>query len=215
VKRHLVAVAAGLVLGNIPSADVAAKLARGSGLDLRDVGSSNPGAMNAAKTLGSGWGAAVLVADVGKGVFAAAVGRRAAGSLGANLASTAAVIGHCYPVGRSGGKGVSTSIGQVIGTFPAYLPLDVAVGLATAALPRWTQRTWAATAATAAVWVSSATVAYRRGWSTGIDSPAPLSLPITAALSSAVIAKRFLDTPLIDGKPQDDERVGGPDQEAK
>ena len=215
MKRHLVAVAAGLVLGNTPSADVATKLSRESGPGLRDVGSSNPGALNAAKTLGSGWGAAVLVADVGKGVLAAAVGRRAAGSLGANLASTAAVIGHCYPVGRSGDKGVSTSIGQVIGTFPVYLPLDVVVGLATAALPRWTQRTWAATAAASAVWVTSATVAYRRGWSTGIDSPASLSLPITAALSSAVVAKRFLDTPLIDGKPDDDERVGGSDQEAK
>jgi glycerol-3-phosphate acyltransferase PlsY len=215
VKRFLVAVAAGLALGNIPSADMAAKLASESGPDLRDVGSSNPGALNAGKTLGSRWGAAVLVADVGKGVLAAAVGRRVAGSVGANLASTAAVVGHCYPVGRSGGKGVSTSIGQVIGTFPVYLPLDVAVGLATAALPRWTQRTWAATVAASAVWVTSATVAYRRGWSTGIDSAAPLSLPVTAALSSAVIAKRFRDTPLTDGKPQDDERVGGSEQEAK
>lgn len=215
MKRFFVAVAAGLALGNIPSADVAAKLASESGPDLRNIGSSNPGALNAGKTLGSRWGAAVLVADVGKGAVAAAVGRGFAGSTGANLASTAAVVGHCYPVGRTGGKGVSTSIGQVIGTFPVYLPLDVAVGLATAAIPRWTQRTWAATATASAVWVTSASLAYRRGWSTGIDSPAPLSLPIAAALSSAVIAKRFLDTPLIDGKPQDDERVGGSDQEAQ
>ncbi|MCQ3808260.1 MAG: glycerol-3-phosphate acyltransferase [Acidimicrobiaceae bacterium] len=84
---------------------------------------------------GGSWGAAVSVADIAKGVAAARLGRALAGSAGTNLASTAAVGGHCFPLGRTGGKGVATSIGQVIDTFPFYLPLDVAVALATSALP--------------------------------------------------------------------------------
>ena len=68
------------------------------------------------------------------------------GDAGANLASTAAVVGgHCFPLGRTGGKGVATSIGQVIGTFPVYLPLDAAVALATSALLPLKQRTRTAT----------------------------------------------------------------------
>ncbi|MCQ3808613.1 MAG: glycerol-3-phosphate acyltransferase [Acidimicrobiia bacterium] len=65
----------------------------------------------------------------------ARLSRALAGPAGTNLASTAAVGGHCIPLGLTGGKGVATSIGQVIGTFPIYLPLDAAVALATSALP--------------------------------------------------------------------------------
>lgn len=201
------AAVAGYALGTIPSADLAARAATKGEADLRTRGSANPGAMNAGQTLGPTWGVAVLLGDVGKGWVAAAVGRQLAGTWGANLAASAAVAGHCYPPGRSGGKGVSTSIGQVIGTFPYYLPLDIAVGLATAALPKWTQRTWAATAVASTTWIGSSIVAYRRGWPTGAVGPATAALPIGALLSSAIITKRFLDTPLVDGKPRDDDGV--------
>lgn len=211
--RTLVAAAVGYGLGTIPSADLAAQWASAGSTNLRDTGSANPGALNATKTLGKKWGAAVFGADVAKGVAAAAVGRAIAGPLGANLASSAAVCGHCYPPGRSGGKGVSTSIGQVIGTFPVYLPLDIAVGAAAASLPKWTQRTWAATAIASATWVGSSLVAYRRGWPTGVDARAPASLPLAALASSVIIAKRFLDTPLVDGKPRDDDGVHGEETE--
>jgi glycerol-3-phosphate acyltransferase PlsY len=199
--------AAGYLFGTIASADLAASRASKGQTDLRDNGSANPGALNAGLTLGKKWGAAVMVADVAKGVAAASVGRALAGPVGANLAATAAVGGHCYPIGRTGGKGVSTSIGQVIGTFPVYLPLDLAVGIATAAVPRWTQRTWAATAVASATWVGSSLFAYRRGWATGIDGRATAALPLASLASSLVIAKRFLDTPLVDGKPRDGDRV--------
>jgi len=202
----LVGVAAGYALGSIPSADIANRFSRAADdSDLRTVGSHNPGALNAARSLGKGWGAAVFVTDVAKGVAAAAVARRISGSNAANLACTAAVVAHCHPAsGRTGGKGVATSIGQVLGTFPRYLPLDAAVAAGAAALPRWTQRTWAGTAVASMVWVASATAAWSRGWSTGIDERAPIGLPVAAAISSAVIARRFLQTPLVDGQP-----VGG------
>lgn len=201
VAPSVAALALGYVFGALPSADIASSLASTNTTDLRHSGSANPGALNAGMTLGKKWGAVVLVADVAKGVGASAVGRALVGANGANIAATAAVAGHCYPPGRTGGKGVSTSIGQVIGTFPIFLPLDMAVAAVTVALPKWTQRTWAATASASIAWVSTAVLTYRKAWSTGLDAPAPRSLPIAAAISSAIIAKRFLDTPLVDGKP--------------
>ena len=99
----MAAASVGYLLGMIPSADIAARISRRS--DLRATGTGNPGGMNAVHMLGKSWGAAVTVADIGKGVAAARLGRALAGDAGANLASTAAVGGHCYPLGRTGGKG--------------------------------------------------------------------------------------------------------------
>ena len=142
--RLLAPASGGYLLGMIPSAEIAARLAGRP--DLRASGTGNPGALNAGHVLGKSWGAAVSVADIAKGVAAARLGGALAGPAGANLASTAAVGGHCFPLGRTGGKGVATSIGQVIGTFPVYLPLDAAVAFATSGLPP-KQRTRSATTA--------------------------------------------------------------------
>src|SRR6266480_170703 len=82
---------AGYALGGLPSADVATRLATGGGTDLRSAGSGNPGAVNAMKVLGGGWGAAVLAADIAKGALACAVGRAVAGGAGSHLGGTSAV----------------------------------------------------------------------------------------------------------------------------
>lgn len=68
------------------------------GPDLRTSGSGNPGGANAAKVLGKRWGYSVMAADIAKGAVASAAGRRVAGDVGAHVAATAAVAGHCYPV---------------------------------------------------------------------------------------------------------------------
>lgn len=179
----------GYVAGNLPSADLAARAAGGA--DLRTAGTHNPGAMNAAHVLGRKWGLAVSAADIGKGAVAARVGRRLAGPLGANVAATMAVVGHCFPVGRRGGKGVATSIGQVGATFPAYLPLDIGVAAATSALPFLRQRTRVATSVASTIWVGCATLAWRRRFSNpgGVEPTA--ALPLAALASSLVIAARF------------------------
>jgi glycerol-3-phosphate acyltransferase PlsY len=143
----------------------------------------------------------VSAADVGKGVAAASVGRLLAGPDGANLAAAAAVVGHCHPVGRSGGKGVATSVGQVLGTFPRYLPVDIGVAALTATAPGVKQRSFVATAVASTTWVVGSVVAWRRGWPTGTDDPAPGSLPLAAAASSAVIARRFAVGGGGDGSP--------------
>ncbi|MDW3220037.1 MAG: glycerol-3-phosphate acyltransferase [Acidimicrobiales bacterium] len=179
---------AGYALGTLPSADIAARL---NGVDLRAEGTGNPGAMNASHVLGTSWGVAVTVGDGGKGVAAARVGAALAGSAGANAAASAAVAGHCFPPGRTGGKGVATSIGQVLGTFPAYLPVDVTVGYLTTKLPVGRHRTRAATSVASAMWIGAATVAWRRGWRGPGGSPASVALPLGALASTVVIAARF------------------------
>ena len=187
--RLLAAALVGVAAGNFPAADAAARAAGGA--DLRREGTRNPGAMNATHVLGRKWGAAVFALDVGKGTLAARLGHRLAGPAGANAAASAAVVGHCFPVGRGGGKGVATSIGQVLGTFPAYLPVDIGVAFATAVVPFLRQRTRMATAVASATWVGGATLAWRRQLRTcgGVEPTA--ALPLAALVSSAVIAVRF------------------------
>ena len=186
------AAAAGYAAGLVPSADVAARLASGGQVDLREHGSGNPGGANAAAVLGPRWGYAVMAADIAKGAIAARVGRRIAGDTGQHVAAVAAVVGHCYPVTKQfrGGKGVGCSVGQCLATLPAYLPIDLAVATAVAAGP-WRQRAFTATAVSSAVWVTAATLWWRRGWPNAWGGTPTVGLPLAAAASSAVIFQRF------------------------
>lgn len=187
--RWAAAAAIGYIAGNLPSADIATRAAGGG--DLRAEGTHNPGAMNASHVLGRKWGIAVSALDVGKGAAAARAGARVGGPAGANLAATAAVVGHCFPIGRPGGKGVATSIGQVIGTFPAYLPIDVGVAVGISALPALKQRTRAATTIASVTWIGCATFAWRRRFRNPGGVEPTGALPLAAFASSIVIAARF------------------------
>ena len=187
------AAAIGYLLGTVPSADIAAKVALGRSADLRSAGTGNPGAANAAKVLGARWGAAVMFADVAKGAVASAAGRRTAGDAGAHVAGAAAVAGHCWPVwtGFRGGKGVATSVGQCLMTFPAYVPVDMGVAVATALSPRWKARARAATTVASCTWVATATIWAWRGWPNLWGPPVSPALPVAAATTSAMVLYRF------------------------
>ena len=186
------AAAAGYAAGLVPSADLAARLASGGHVDLREHGSGNPGGANAAAVLGARWGYAVMVADIAKGAVAARIGRRITGDTGQHVAAVAAVVGHCYPVTKQfrGGKGVGCSVGQCLATLPAYLPVDLAVATVVAAGP-WKQRAFAATAVSSVAWVAAATLWWRRGWPNAWGGTPTGGLPLAAAASSAVIFQRF------------------------
>ena len=180
------------LLGTVSTADIVTR--RMAGNDLRTQGSGNPGAANAMKVLGAKAGLVVMAGDISKGVGACAIGGALAGPTGAHLAGTAAVAGHCYPVwnGFRGGKGVATSVGQCLATFPAYFPIDVGVAAATAAVPAWKQRAFAATLTSSAFWVVGGVVWWIGGWR-NLWGPKPSAmLPISALLSSAIIAERFV-----------------------
>jgi glycerol-3-phosphate acyltransferase PlsY len=188
----LAAAAIGYLMGTIPSADIASKAASGGAVDLRAAGSGNPGAANAMKVLGTRWGLAVMAADVAKGAAACRAGRRVGGGAGSHVAGTAAVIGHCFPIwtGFRGGKGVAAGAGQCLATFPAFLPVDLAVAGLTST-GRWRERAFGATAVASLAWVAGALLWWRRDLP-NLWGPRPTAgLVLAAAASSAVICYRF------------------------
>lgn len=189
--RLMAAVSCGYVAGTLPSSRIAVAVADRGDLDLAVDGTGNPGGMNTSHLLGKKWGAAVTFSDMAKAVAAARFGRRLAGDVGANLAASAAVIGHCYPPGRKGGKGIATSIGQVAATFPIYMPVDVAVGVGSAALPWFRQRTRMAAAAASATWVGFSVLWWRKQLPNPGGVEPGVALPAAALVSSLVIAQRF------------------------
>lgn len=192
--RVAAAVGLGYLLGTFPTADLIARRVSGGTIDLRRTGTGNPGSANALGVLGPRAGAAVLLGDVGKGALACGLGAAVAGPAGAHVAGTAAVGGHCYPVwsGFAGGKGVATSVGQCLATFPAYFAIDAAVAIGTSVIPGWKRRAFAAIDVSSACWVIGAIVWWRRGWSNGWGPAPTVLLPLSAAVSSAMILQRFL-----------------------
>jgi glycerol-3-phosphate acyltransferase PlsY len=197
--RTGVAALAGYLAGTFPTADVvslyAAKRDGISLVDLRQAGTGNPGALNAAKTLGWKWGAVVLAGDAVKGALASAAGRVLAGDSGGYAAGSGAVVGHCAPVwsGFRGGKGLATSAGTSLVCFPAYMPIDVGLAAATLALSKG--RAGTATYVASAVFIA-ASVYWWRAKKGNLWGPKPTAgLPLYAIASSAIIAYRFLTAP--------------------
>lgn len=105
----------GYLLGMFPTAVL---VARAKGVDVTSEGSGNPGASNVARLLGWKWGAMVMAADFAKGALAAGLGMAAGGRAGAYFVGAAAVIGHTFPLGRKGGKGVAAAGGMLVVLFP-------------------------------------------------------------------------------------------------
>ena len=190
----LSAAALGYLLGTFPTADLVARRVSSGTIDLRAQGSGNPGAANALKVLGKKAGATVMVGDISKGALASSIGGLVAGPAGAHIAGTASVFGHCFPVwnGFRGGKGVAAGIGQCLATFPAYLPIDLAIAGAVAATPALKQRSFTAAMISSSAWVVGALVWWRKGhgnlWG---PKPGP-GLAADATLSSAAIAYKFV-----------------------
>ena len=116
----------------------AALLARSRHVDLRGLGSGNPGATNVGRVLGVRWGVLVALLDVAKG-FVPALGFSLAGQDAGLVAGAAAVVGHVsspFLRGR-GGKGVAAAFGAVLGVAPFWaVALLVAFGVVVA-LSRW------------------------------------------------------------------------------
>lgn len=125
--RAVALIVGSYVLGSISPAYLLARTLKG--IDLRDVGSRNLGARNAARTLGRPAGVLVWLLDMAKGAAAVIVSTRLGAPLPLAVASgAAAVFGHNWPIfhGFRGGRGASTVMGA---TF-ALLPVEMAAGLA-------------------------------------------------------------------------------------
>jgi glycerol-3-phosphate acyltransferase PlsY len=191
--RFVTAFTLGYLLGTVPSADAVTRLVTGRRVDLREAGSRNPGGLNVFRLFGRTPGRAVIVADIAKGFAACACGNAVAGSSGAHVAGTAAVFGHCYPVwkGFHGGKGVATSFGQCLYTFPAFAPVDLALGIGVARIPRLPRPGVVAAAVPSAAWLLASIVWWRRRLPNSWGPPATVALPLANAATVLVIASRF------------------------
>lgn len=125
---------AAYALGSIPFGLLIARL---RGVDILSVGSGNIGATNVGRALGGKWFAVVFILDTFKGIIPTLVARHfylvPAHGLDPQLiwfiAGAGAVLGHCTSpfVGFKGGKGVSTSLGAIIGASPIAAALCLSV----------------------------------------------------------------------------------------
>lgn len=136
---NAVAVLAAALCGYLVGAvSPAALLARSRHIDLRALGSGNPGATNVGRVLGVRWGVTVALLDVVKGFLPAVAFGLAGEGLGL-VAGAAAVVGHVsspFLRGR-GGKGVATAFGAILGVAPGWGLALLAVFVAVVGLTRW------------------------------------------------------------------------------
>ena len=119
------------VIGATPFGPI---LARFRGVNLREHGSGNVGATNVGRTLGRRWGMLCFGLDVLKGLAPVLLARLLGPAVTAGQAPSllgqfawlavgfGAILGHVmsFWLGFRGGKGVATSLGVVLGTFPYF-----------------------------------------------------------------------------------------------
>ncbi len=119
VLQVFLALLLGYLIGSLPSAFLIGKL---KGKNIFTVGSGNMGAMNTARNLGYGFGALVLLLDLGKGALTTYLGLNLfpTDTLPALIAGAAAVLGHAWSVyiGFKGGKGLATTLGVSLPLYP-------------------------------------------------------------------------------------------------
>ena len=108
---------------------MALAVSRARGVDIRQVGSGNPGASNVLRAVGKGPAVLVYLVDLAKGFVPALVGLLVWSPYVGAAAGLAAVLGHCYPVYHRfrGGKGVATAGGAVLAVAPPVMVAMVIV----------------------------------------------------------------------------------------
>jgi acyl phosphate:glycerol-3-phosphate acyltransferase len=190
VGLAIAAALVGYLVGTFPTADLVTRLATRGKVDIRTVGSGNPGGFNAMRAVGKGWGVVVIVIDLLKGALAAGLGWLIGGDAGAYAGATAGVAGHVFPVwfGFRGGKGVATAAGALLVVFPGCWAVGAAVIAAGALVLRNSERAVTAAAVTlilgAAVW-----------WLADLDNfwgPAPtVGLLVAVLAMAAMIVGKF------------------------
>ena len=123
-----IAIICAYLIGSFPSAYIAGRLRKG--VDIREVGSRNVGAMNVFYKVGFVAGLLVLAADIGKGAAAVALARWLGVPMIAQLfAGVAVVLGHGFPVFLKfrGGRGGATCIGILAFLMPWGIPFYLAI----------------------------------------------------------------------------------------
>ena len=129
INNIVIAIIIGYLLGSFPSAYLAGRLRKG--IDIREVGSKNMGAMNVFYQVGPMEATLVTLADLSKGIGAILLVRWLLGKdlispfdFLTGLTATAAILGHIFPIFLKfhGGKGAATAIGILIFLMPWAAP---------------------------------------------------------------------------------------------
>jgi glycerol-3-phosphate acyltransferase PlsY len=122
VVNEVIAVVVGYLLGSIPSAYIATRIATGK--DIRQLGGGNVGGLNTFREVGAKPALAVGIADLSKGAAAVAIAHWLlnVSPLFVMLAGLAAAIGHMWMVFLkfSGGKGMGATFGALAVLMPLY-----------------------------------------------------------------------------------------------
>ena len=107
----------------------------------------------------------------------------------------AAVVGHCYPAwnGFDGGKGLATSFGQCLYTFPVAAPVDLALALGVARIPGPAAAGIVSTAVASSGWLLMSLVWWRRRLAELVGAEADrCALFVANCATVGVIASRFV-----------------------
>jgi len=105
---------ASYLIGSIPTALIVGRLF--FGVDIRELGSKNPGATNTLRVLGKEWAIFVLLIDLAKGSIATYIPIYFHLNLEPLYFGLLAVVGHCFPIfaGFRGGKAIATTAGALL-----------------------------------------------------------------------------------------------------
>ena len=133
-----IAIIAAYLIGSFPTAYIIGRLRKG--IDIRQVGSRNMGAMNVFYKIGFAEGILVLAVDIGKGAAAIALARwLGAPEIVQLLAGVTVVLGHGFPIFLKlrGGRGGATCIGVLAFLMPWGIPFYLAIFGITLLLTRY------------------------------------------------------------------------------
>ncbi len=128
-------------IGSIPFGYLITKAVKG--IDIRTVGSGNPGATNVSRALGRPYGIAVFILDLLKGFLTVLCADRMFSGYGHNLplilCGVCVICGHTFPVflGFKGGKAAATSCGVFLWLAPVPICISGGVWLLSVYLSRY------------------------------------------------------------------------------
>lgn len=194
--RFLAAAVLGYSIGSIPTAELLGHI---FGVDLRRVGSGNPGTHNALRNSGPVLAALVLAAEAAKGLFAVWAGRRLAvdhaQDIAAVVAGLGAVTGNVYNVwyGMRGGKGLGISLGVLLAVWPwSLVPVVLVLMIAVLA----TRSSGTSALAAIATLVLSGFLWWLADWPTGGVEAGPWLVVLALGMALVLAWKHWLDSPL-------------------